>query len=146
MSPNGGTGALELNYRQVLTVCDVLEGIADALPRVDTRLCMETADTIEPLMERTHELEEGVLFPILAASGRQELNRTIARLRQEHLTDMCTAGEVSDTLRAMAIGHAALSPDAQGYLLRAFFDSMRRHVHGELELLRLMLPNQGTSH
>lgn len=142
MLPNSRTGQLERRYQQLLDLCDVLEAIADSLPHPDAGLCITTADALEPLVELTHVLEEDVLFPILAAPGRPELNRTAARLRREHLSDMFTAGEVSDALRAVASSSSPLSPDAVGYLLRSFFDSMRRHVYGEFEMIQLFVPDR----
>lgn len=140
--PHGRTGQLELNYRSLLDLCDALEAIADSLPYPDAHLCLATADALEMLVEETHELEEEVLFPILVASRRPELGQTMQRLRREHLSDSDTAGEVSETLQSFVAGRSALSPDAVGYLLRSFFDSMRRHVHGEIELLRLFVPDE----
>ena len=142
MLPNSRTGPLERSYQQLLDLCDVLEAIADSLPHPDAGLCITTADALEPLVELTHVLEEDVLFPILAAPSRPELNRTVARLRREHLSDMATAGEVSGALRAVASSSSPLSPDAVGYLLRSFFDSMRRHVYGEFELIQLFVPDR----
>ncbi len=143
MSPNGGTEALQRNYRQMLELCDRLEAIADRLPQADTGLCLELADTIEPLLEDTHDCEETSLFPILAASGRREFNQTVLRLRQEHLADIGAAGEVSDALRALANNRPTLPAEATGYLLRSFFDSMRRHINGEMELLHLLDGSNG---
>lgn len=142
MLPNSRTGPLEQSYQQLLDLCDVLEAIADSLPHPDAGLCITTADALEPLVELTHVQEEDVLFPILLASNRPELNQTVARLRREHLSDMATAGEVSDALRGVASSTSPLSPDAVGYLLRSFFDSMRRHVYGELELIQLFVPGR----
>lgn len=142
MLPNSRTGPLERSYQQLLDLCDLLEAIADSLPHPDAGLCIATADALEPLVELTHVLEEDVFFPILAASGRPELNRTVARLRREHLSDMATAGEVSDALHDVVTSRSTLSPDAVGYLLRSFFDGMRRHVYGELELIQLFLPER----
>jgi hemerythrin-like domain-containing protein len=142
MSPDGGTDQLERSYRQLLELCDRLEAIADWLPRIDTGLCLELADTIEPMVQDVHDLEETVLFPILARSGRRELGQIVTRLRQEHLADFGTAGEVSDALRALANGRPTLPTEATGYLLRSFFDGMRRHVNGELELLHLVEQRQ----
>lgn len=140
MLANGGTALLERNYRKLLEACDGLEAIADSLPRPDLRVCVATAETLEPLVDATHRIEEAVLFPLLTASGRPELLETMTRLRREHLVDSSTAGEVSEALQQLAVGQSGLSPDATGYLLRSFFDSMRRHIHGELELLQQVLP------
>ena len=139
MSPNSRTGPLEQSYQRLLDLCDVLEAIADSLSHPDARQCMATADALEPLVGLTHALEEDVLFPILGASSRPELNQTVSRLRREHLSDTGTAGEVTEALREVASGNSALSPDAVGYLLRSLFDSMRRHVYSALELIQLFL-------
>ena len=60
------------------------------------------------------------------------------RLRQEHAFDSATALEIQDALTALATGTPALSADATGYLLRAFFESLRRHVHAEQDLIILI--------
>ena len=138
---NSRTDELQRNYQRLLDLCDALEAIADRLPQHDARLCLVTADALEPLVEQTHAVEEAVLFPILAASSRPELDQTMARLRREHLADSATAGEVCDALHGLVAGRSALSADAVGYLLRACFDSMRRHVQSELELIGLFVPD-----
>jgi hypothetical protein len=140
MLPSFRIEALELSYQGLLDLCDLLEVIADGLPDADGRLCIGTADALEPLVAATHVLEEEVLFPMLAASNRSELKHTMARLRREHLSDSYTAEEVSEALHSLVAGRPALSPDAIGYLLRSFFEGMRRHVRGELELIRLFPP------
>lgn len=140
MLPNDPVEALELSYRGLLDLCDILETIADTLPQVDARLCLSTADTLEPLVAVTHDLEEDALFPMLAASNLAVLTQTMVRLRREHLYDRSSVGEVGEILRAMATGQPGLSPDAIGYLLRSFFEGTRRHVRGELELIQIFQP------
>ena len=144
MSPYSPTVPLEEGHQLLLELCDTLEAIADGLPHTNAHLCIAAADALEPLVERLQVLEEAVLFPVLAASGRPERQRTVARLRRQHRSHMATAGEVSDALRgAVVAGSAASSPDAMGHLLRGFFDSLRRHVYGELELIQQVLPGPG---
>lgn len=143
MLPNNPIGVLELSYQGLLDLCDVLEIIADNLPHVDARLCLSTADTLEPLVDVTHDLEEEALFPMLAASNLAVLTQTMVRLRREHLYDRSSVGEVGEILRAMATGKPELSSDAIGYLLRSFFVGTRRHVRGELELIQIFQPKPG---
>lgn len=136
--PTNPHGVLTATYQQMLGMCDTLEAIADSLPDHHPRhRCQDVSDRLEALVEATHRLEEDTLFPALVAANRPGLTVTVARLRQEHRADSSAAGEVSEVLRSLASGRAELSRDAVGYLLRAFFDAMRRHVRAELELIAL---------
>ncbi|MGV8854225.1 MAG: hemerythrin domain-containing protein [Devosia sp.] len=138
--PNRPLEALQQSYGELLALCDGLEAVADSLPQVSARICLTLAARVEPLVARTQDLEEAALFPLLEASHNPQLGRTLARLRAEHLADHGAATEVSEALHDQATDHAALSPDAMGYLLRSFFESMRRHVHSEQELIAMMPP------
>lgn len=138
--------ALEQSYGELLALCDGLEAVADSLPHtVSNRICLALATRVEPLVARTQQLEEVALFPLLEASRTPHLGRTLARLRAEHLADHSAAAEVSEALHNHARAHSTLSPDAMGYLLRSFFESMRRHVHSEQELIAMVPPATGTS-
>tara|TARA_R110000868_G_scaffold6485_4_gene36713 strand:+ start:1269 stop:1712 length:444 start_codon:yes stop_codon:yes gene_type:complete len=139
--PNRHIAALEQSYSELLALCDALETVADNLPHeINARVCRSLADALEPLVARTHQQEEETLFPLLAASQNPQLSRTLARLREEHLADHSTAAEVSEALHDLSAGASKLSPDAVGYLLRSFFESMRRHVLSEQELLAMVDP------
>ena len=46
--------------------------------------------------------------------------------------------EIEEALLDWAGGIPGLSPDAIGYLLRSFFESVRRHVRTEQDLLLLL--------
>lgn len=135
--------ALYQSYDELWALCDALEAVADSLPHnVSARICMTLAANLEPLMARSHRLEEETLFPLLEASKTPQLSHTLARLRDEHLTDDSTAAEVSETLHELGTDRSALSPDAIGYLLRSFFESLRRHIQSERELIAMFPPEQ----
>jgi hypothetical protein len=126
-------------YARLLAICDELERVADSLPdRVDLAHCERLArDTVASLAQ-THQREEVELLPLLAASSRVEFREMAERLRQDHEFDGQAAMEVEEALLGLAAQQPALSPDATGYLLRSFFESVRRHVHSEQYLLVLI--------
>lgn len=134
--------ALNRCYERLLSTCDALEALADSLPGpIPADHCRALADMTVRLVAETHALEDKVLLPVLASSTRRELRVVAERLRQEHEFDNQAAIEIEDALTDLASGRATLSADAVGYLLRSFFESVRRHVHAEQDLLMLIDQN-----
>lgn len=114
-------------HAEKLELCVALEAIADDLPaRVDRLKCLSIASTLVPLLRACHSLEEEEVFPAFVAERGEE--RVIARLAAEHLEDDCAAEDLTEVL--LAIGHGAPigNPEAFGYMLRAFFEAVRRHI------------------
>ncbi|MCW5719633.1 MAG: hemerythrin domain-containing protein [Devosia sp.] len=133
--PSRLTGALEAAYRDILTLCDGLEAIADALPEhIDARPCYEIAEHLEATLQRLQQAEVDELFPLLLLRSDPG---AIARRQKAHIADAAAASEVADALNGLLRGDRRPTPDALGYLLRAFFDGMRRHVATETEWLHL---------
>lgn len=138
--PWADRGALNAAYDDMLALCEGLETLADALPgRIDAALCNRLIAQLEPALKKLQAAERDLLFPLLFASGPE----AVERRETAHAIDAAAAAEVADALRALMRGEARPSPDALGYLLRSFFDSMRRHVATEREWLRLFAPNHG---
>lgn len=137
-------------YSRLLDICDLLEAIADGLPNhVPQARCQMLAQGIVQQLQATHSLENAVLMPLLAASAHAGLRQAAERLAQEHTVDEHAAMEVADVLKDLVAGRNALSADATGYLLRSFFETIRRHVHAERELLDLLedlRPMRGSVH
>lgn len=138
LSCNGDPRAiLRRAQGEVLGLCDILEDIADSLPdRLDRRKCKLAAATIEPLIANIHKFEEQTIFPM----ARRELwrlgapNRSINRLEAEHCEDQGFAGELSGALSNVLEG-GAFNPEMLGYMLRGFFESVRRHTAFERDYL-----------
>ncbi|MES0151553.1 hemerythrin domain-containing protein [Mesorhizobium sp. M0012] len=122
-------------HREKLQLCDALETIADALPRVDLLKCLGTANAIIPLLRDIHRYEETVIFPAYEeATGGSNANlASTRRLRAEHVEDECFAGEVTETLLAIGHGETVENPEAIGFMLRGLFESLRRHIAFERE-------------
>lgn len=124
-------------YAEKNELCDQLESIADSLPdQVDRLLCLRVAGRLVPLMRQAHRFEEELLFPLVeAAWAAHEHTTTIGRLKSEHVYDECSAEEITEELLRIGHGHGVRNPEAFGFMLRAFFDPVRRHLAFERELL-----------
>jgi hypothetical protein len=137
-------------YDKLIALCDDLELVADCLPdRAPPALCQRLSCEVVSTLMRAHLCEEELLLPLLAGSPRPELRHLAGRLRKEHEFDSGVALEVEELLASLAIGRATLSPDAMGYMLRSFFESMRRHIRSEQDLLVLIndiTPSSGHLH
>lgn len=135
---------MERGHEELLRLCDALEAIADALPaRLDQLDCLSAAERLEPLLRACHRFEEGRVFPLyLAALGRPDV---VARLHREHVEDACAAHELAEILREAGSGRAVENCEALGYMLRAFFGTMRRHVAFERDhVLPALSAGRGT--
>ncbi|MBD9543866.1 MULTISPECIES: hemerythrin domain-containing protein [Ensifer] len=124
-------------YRELLSLCDRLETLADSIPRrIDLTSCRVILTELPEKLRRVHALEEMILFPAVeiqrADDGRYAL---IARLRAEHDQDDRAAVELVRVLKAVLDNRPSLSWDAIGYMLRGFFETVRRHVATERLLL-----------
>ena len=120
---------------QKLRLCAAMEEIADALPdSVDRVACLDVANTLVPLIRNVHDFEERVVFRLFqAAQPTAEAAETIQRLRSEHVEDECSADEITEVLMGIGHGRKIENPEALGYMLRAFFDTTRRHIAFERE-------------
>ena len=129
---------VQSNHESLLVVCDLLEAIADGLPRnIDRQECLVLARSLGPMLHRTHDYEEQVLFPALLAWKQltPEIDETIDRLRIEHQIDASYAEDVQEMLRSYGESRPGLSADAAGFMLRGFFESLRRHIAFEQQML-----------
>lgn len=130
-----------------LVLCDELETIADGLPsNLDRQRCLLVARAVCPIIVSSHDVEEKLLFDALERLPNcpADLSRTLERLRYQHYEDLCFAEELQDVLLALGHGEESVSADAIGYMLRGFFESIRRHVAFERELLMPMLQLGGS--
>lgn len=119
-----------------LKLCDDLEAIADGLPdRIDRRNCLFIAASLPPLLVQSHAYEEKYVFPAFQRNGSNRIARlmTVRRLKVEHVEDECAAQDLADVLSAIGEGGPVRNPEALGFMLRAFFESMRRHIAFERE-------------
>ncbi|EKF59740.1 hypothetical protein QWE_10967 [Agrobacterium albertimagni AOL15] len=124
-------------HAEQLALCRELEDIADSLPAsINRQKCIYAAKALGPLIKGIHHYEETVLFPQLQSSpdATDALGPTLERLKFEHCEDECFAEELTDALLKLGSGDQ-VNMEAVGYMLRGFFEGIRRHIAFEREHL-----------
>jgi hemerythrin-like domain-containing protein len=128
---------LNLHLNAQMMLCNQLEAIADELPRgVDNQQCLLAAQKVYAVVMAAHTFEENELFPALIRSdpSNPQLAMTIERLHGEHWEDESFAQEISETLKCFVAGRED-NVDKLSYMLRGFFEGLRRHIAFEKEML-----------
>lgn len=129
-------------HDEQLSLCRELEEIADSLPgNINRQKCIYAAKALGPLIKGVHHYEETVLFPWLETGSQdaQHMRETLDRLKFEHCEDECFAEELTDALLKLGSGNP-VNMEAVGYMLRGFFEGMRRHIAFEREYLLQRMP------
>jgi hemerythrin-like domain-containing protein len=118
--------------------CDHLEVLADLLPdRIDNQDCLHLAQNILPLVMRAHAFEEQVVFPYLESNPDlpESARQSFDRLKYEHFGDESFAQDLCISLKEFVTHRETSNPDTLSWMLRGFFDGVRRHVAFEQALL-----------
>lgn len=127
--PGRGAPCDELHHhhRIKLALCQRLEAIADSLPDgLDRHACMAIAAELLPAMRQAQDYEEHRLFPVVLAAGVG--GALLQRLRTQHVEDEASAEELTEALLGLGRGSPVANAEALGFMLRAFFEALRRHI------------------
>ena len=120
-----------------LHLCAAMEAIADALPSaVDRMECLRIASELVPLLRESHRYEEETIFPVfekVQGASHPARAASVRRLQAEHVEDECAAQDLTEVLLEIGHGAAVDNPEALGFMLRAFFETLRRHIAFERE-------------
>lgn len=112
-------------------LCDCLERIADSLPdNIDPCLVAATLHAMKHDLALCILDDEDALFPLLESHSVPDDNvaELLSDLRRGNAIDECYAAEVIEELQNLARDAKPDRADALGYLLRAFFETRRRHI------------------
>lgn len=127
-----------MDHRGQLDLCDLLEEIADSLPsKVNAASCHLAIRGLHDRVRNHHCFEEEKFFPLLRtrAAGEERILESLDRLSAEHRIDEGYVEEVLELLTAVIGGSFSGPPDLAGYMLRGLFESLRRHIAFENEVL-----------
>ena len=135
---------LSTHHDRQRDLCTSLEDIADSLPGTANRqACLVISRLIYPTVKAAHVFEEQELFPYLQnrAEPQSALEASLERLRFEHWEDESFAEELSECLRNFAAGDRADLADTLSYMIRGFFEGLKRHMAFEKEHLLPLVQN-----
>ena len=138
--------SLEREIQQIhqvkLSLCERLEAIADSLPDdIDNQECLVISRTLLPVFKESHQLEESELFPLVIEYGFADaaIDKTIERLKFEHLEDESFADEISSCLQDLVTHPHTANINQLSYMLRGFFKGVQRHIAFEREYILPLL-------
>lgn len=125
------------HHRKQKALCARLEAVADGLPlKIDRQECLMLARDIYPAVKAAHQFEEQQLFPRLQRDSQVgDLSEALERLRFEHWEDEAYAEDISEALGRIGRGGSVSDAEKISWMLRGFFDGIRRHIAYESEHL-----------
>lgn len=130
---------IAIGHSEQIGLCKTLERIANTLPHdIDPELYQAAAGSIHRVMTRVVQVEQETFAKQVAKRGAtrvMDLAPTIERLLRENAEDLSYAEELQETLKDFGAGHRTVSADALGYMLRGFFESRRRRIALEREII-----------
>ncbi|MGF1658224.1 MAG: hemerythrin domain-containing protein [Rubrimonas sp.] len=124
-------GYFDYDNRAQRALADMLEGIADSLPdEINRASAALAAGLLRSAIAHHDAIEEQALFPLIEARAPlgASLRRAVAIARREHGETIGRAIELAEELDALARTGRARNAESLGFMLRAFFDGLRRHM------------------
>lgn len=123
-------GYLAYDHSAQRALADLLESLADSLPDCVNRAAAAlAASMLRTAYPRHCAAEDAALFPVLERVCAEEV--TLKAMRQAAREHEDTAGqaiELAEALDALAASGRPENPESLGFMLRGFFDGLRRHL------------------
>ncbi|MEM9437659.1 MAG: hypothetical protein AAGA15_11510 [Pseudomonadota bacterium] len=120
-------------------ICDLLEAVADRLPQSVAFACREVSSACMHDLPRLYDEIRFALMPIMRArvkEGDAVNTAIIDRLEADMIHDSARFCELMELLDCYSMkSNKRLAPDAFGYALRGYFESMRRILLWQREIL-----------
>lgn len=139
---------MQMHFEMQLDLCGKLEKIADDLPhQVDKQQLLQVARTIFPTIKNAHHFEENRIFPQiqLESLSTDALETSLERLQYEHWEDESFAEELCDAMIKFVRDDQEQAAETLSYMLRGFFEGIRRHIAFESEHILPLLQRQQAS-
>lgn len=136
-----GRSPLDIVAQHALRVsqtCDLLEALADDLPRRSEPVWREASRMCADVIPRHYRDVLDVLVPILLrrTQGERDCETILLKLRADFEYDACRLTELNDLfVDTLGGNRRTIGAEALGYALRGFFDVLRRNTSWETDVL-----------
>lgn len=124
--------------KRVAAMCDLLEAIADELPKKAKPFWQEVTRLCTTVIPQHYDAVTRLLVPVLLrrTEGELDCEAVLLRMQADYTDERARLPELTELLTdAFGADDARLSADALGYALRSFFEAMRRQIRWETEVL-----------
>jgi hypothetical protein len=115
-------------HRRIDALCTNLEHIADRLPSACPTRCRRASFLLATLLPSHSSFERPVLAGLLAGEEIGPSEPLLPRIIGQHHEDEGLAQEIVQALEPLCEGEQAQAPEALGYMLRCFFNGVRRSM------------------
>lgn len=122
---------------RVAELCDLLEALADDLPRKAPAVWREAVHlTVTVLPEHLDQMSS-VLLPVLASRTEEDTmcKAVLGRLVVDYEDSRSGLSELTELLENAMRGQSSLPSEALGFALRAHFEAIRRQIGWETEVI-----------
>ncbi|MEM8577750.1 MAG: hypothetical protein AAGF60_07850 [Pseudomonadota bacterium] len=137
-APSPPVRACIAQTQRALRICDLLEALADDLPKRSVPFWDEAQTQCQSVLRPHFSWLHDIVLPALLQKpeGGVDRLRVLSRLSSDCGDQLHALGDLDDLI-ADASGSARLSaaPDALGYALRGHFDSLRRDLTWQTDVL-----------
>jgi len=136
--PTDCLALIEEEHALQLELCDLLETIADGLPaELDKSLALAAIAALRGAVPAHTRFEEEALFPLLRRRLKPSdpVVQALRCLESEHDEDTGLLSEIIDALKRAVHAPTLERAETLGFVLRGFFESQRRHIHWEEQVV-----------
>ncbi len=126
------------NAKRVAQICDLLEAMADDLPRRPAPVWREAALMCDEVVKKHYKSVLDVLLPVLETRirGDEDYAAVLDRLHGDFEEEASRLSELSALMiDALEDSRGQIGAEALGYALRGFFGALRRNVSWEMDVL-----------
>ncbi|MEL6913144.1 MAG: hemerythrin domain-containing protein [Pseudomonadota bacterium] len=124
--------------QRVLDLCDLLEAIADDLPRKTMPVWREVAQLCGTIVPRHYDTLNRIFLPLLRrrTAGDVECEAVLTRLETEYSDSSHRLPELVSLLHdTVNNSPPGIDTEALGFALRGFFEAIRRQMAWEMDVL-----------
>ncbi|MEL7166852.1 MAG: hypothetical protein AAGL96_15385 [Pseudomonadota bacterium] len=124
--------------RRVAELCDLLEAIADDLPRQPKPIWSEVRRLCGATIQQHYDEVLRALVPVLMrrTRGDADCEDMLNRMRLDYVDGQVRLPELEELLNdASRVNGPGLGANALGFALRSFFETIRRQTDWEMDVL-----------